>query len=137
MIFENPFSSIGFCLLSMIFMHCIADYFLQGCLSGMKQVSFWNSELKRMHATKEQKESYSCDFIAALFCHSFEWSFLVCLPLMLGGFLSGEGFFVAVLANTAVHMYVDNVKANQHIINLVQDQLAHFGQLILTIVLSI
>ena len=60
-------------LLTMIFLHIVDDYYLQGILAQMKQKKFW----------KEQApdEKYKYDYIWALIMHGFSWAFMIMLPL--------------------------------------------------------
>ena len=113
-------------LLTMIFLHIIDDYCLQGILAQMKQKKFW----------KEQApdELYKYDYIWALIMHAFSWTFMIMLPLI---FVSpiNPAFYVIFVVNLAVHAYVDNLKANKHKINLWQDQLIHLAQIILTFII--
>lgn len=41
-------------------------------------------------------------------------------------------FWILAFLNTAIHMYVDNEKANKETINLVEDQIIHLIQIFLT-----
>ena len=109
--------------LTMIFLHIVDDYYLQGILAQMKQKKFW----------KEQApdELYKYDYIWALIMHAFSWTFMIMLPLI---FVS-PAFYVIFVVNLAVHAYVDNLKANKHKINLWQDQLIHLTQIILTFII--
>ena len=113
-------------LLTMIFLHIIDDYCLQGILAQMKQKKFW----------KEQApdELYKYDYIWALIMHSFSWTFMIMLPLIFTSQI-GPAFYALFVANLAVHAYVDNLKANKHKINLWQDQLIHLAQIILTFII--
>ena len=112
--------------LTMIFLHIVDDYYLQGILAQMKQKKFW----------KEQApdELYKYDYIWALIMHAFSWTFMIMLPLI---FVSpiNPVFYVIFVVNLAVHAYVDNLKANKHKINLWQDQLIHLAQIILTFII--
>lgn len=65
----------------------------------------------------------------ALFIHSLSWSIMVILPLL---FVSSNIFFLlgALLINTTIHYTIDGNKANKFKINLIQDQLIHFAQII-------
>ena len=112
--------------LTMIFLHIVDDYYLQGILAQMKQKKFW----------KEQApdELYKYDYIWALIMHAFSWTFMIMLPLI---FVSpiNPAFYVIFVVNLAIHAYVDNLKANKHKINLWQDQLIHLAQIILTFII--
>ena len=112
--------------LTMIFLHIVDDYYLQGILAQMKQKKFW----------KEQApdELYKYDYIWAVIMHAFSWTFMIMLPLI---FVSpiNPAFYVIFVVNLAVHAYVDNLKANKHKINLWQDQLIHLAQIILTFII--
>lgn len=109
--------------LTMIFLHIVDDYYLQGILAQMKQKKFW----------KEQApdELYKYDYIWALIMHAFSWTFMIMLPLIFVSPIS-PAFYIIFVVNLAVHAYVDNLKANKHKINLWQDQLIHLAQIILT-----
>ena len=112
--------------LTMIFLHIVDDYYLQGILAQMKQKKFW----------KEQApdELYKYDYIWALIMHAFSWTFMIMLPLI---FVSpiNPAFYVIFVVNLAIHAYADNLKANKHKINLWQDQLIHLAQIILTFII--
>lgn len=65
--------------------------------------------------------------------HSMSWAFMIMLPIaIVNRFDVNNIFFVYYLMNISVHAYVDNAKANLKIINLVQDQLFHIAQIIMT-----
>lgn len=109
-------------LVLMILGHLVADFTLQGWLADGKQESWW----KKMCGGKIP-DKYKNDYIAALYCHAMYWSIFVCAP-----FYASEHFLSAIILNTTVHAIVDDLKANRKIINLVQDQLIHFVQILLT-----
>jgi len=109
----------------MILLHLVADYTLQGWLAEAKQRSWWEKQLPNVALSRTK---YKYDYLVALICHALYWSLLVCLP-----FLGCEGFGPAVLMNTLVHAGVDHLKANVKCLNLAQDQIAHLGQIILTL----
>lgn len=115
----------------MVYMHIFDDYCLQGILSSMKQKKWWEDNAP--------DELYKYDYIMALVEHAFSWSISISLPLMGYAFLNHIKFTDAALfitlsifINTAIHAYIDNLKANKHIINLIQDQAVHFIQIIFT-----
>ena len=70
---------------------------------------------------------YKYDYIAALVCHALYWSIFICAP-----FYASSHFLPAIIFNTGAHAIVDDLKANQKAINLVQDQLIHLGQILVT-----
>ena len=109
-------------IIAMLAGHLIADYTLQGWLANGKQKSWWDKAFGG-----KTPEKYRHDYIAALVCHSLCWSIVVCLPIC-----DSPHILVAVIANTIVHAVVDDLKANRHKINLVQDQLLHLVQIIFT-----
>ena len=49
--------------------------------------------------------------------------------------MSPLAYTLVIVANTLIHASVDHMKANMHKINLVQDQLIHVGQIIVTCIL--
>lgn len=109
-------------LVLMLLGHLVADYTLQGWLAGGKQKSWWAKI-----CGGKIPDRYKHDYIAALVCHSLYWSILVCSP-----FWASRHFLLAIILNTGVHAIVDDLKANQKAINLIQDQLIHIVQILLT-----
>lgn len=106
-------------ILVMILAHLIADFNLQGWLADGKQKLWWHS----MSAPKK----YRYDYIAALVCHALYWSIAICLPLWNSPMLA-----YAVISNTIIHAIVDDLKANRKKLNLIQDQLLHLAQIVVT-----
>ena len=108
-------------LMLMILCHLLADYPLQGWLAQAKSKSYWEN------ADDKNKR----DYIPALVCHCAMWGILVFLPLTF--FCDEFGWFwLALPTNIAIHYVVDNLKANKRAINLWQDQLIHFMQILVT-----
>lgn len=114
-----------FILLTMIFLHIIDDYKLQGILASMKQKKWWEEQ-------KGYKKLYEYDYIPALIEHSFSWTFMIMLPIAVV-FRFDVGWWIFVyIANTVVHAFVDDLKANRFKINLVIDQSIHIAQIVAT-----
>ena len=112
-------------LIAMIFCHIFDDYYLQGWLASAKQKMWWEKNAP--------DELYKYDYIAALFMHSFSWTFMIMLTptiyvLLVGGIWSP----VVFVANLVIHMIVDDMKANKKKINLIQDQAIHMIQILVT-----
>ena len=65
--------------------------------------------------------------------HSFSWSFMIMLPPTIALMVTG-GIWkpVLLIVNLMIHMFVDNLKANEKKINLIQDQIIHVIQVIFT-----
>ena len=114
-------------LVLMLLGHLVADYTLQGWLADGKQKSWWEKICGGVIPDK-----YKYDYIAALVCHALYWSIFVCAP-----FYASSNFMPAIVLNTATHAIVDDLKANQKKINLVQDQLIHLAQILLTFAILI
>lgn len=113
-------------LLCMIFCHIVDDYYLQGLLAKLKQKSFWE--------LNAPDKMYKYDYIAALLMHSMSWSFMIMFPLLVHfAFEPPILFMVLWIINTAVHLITDDLKANRHKINLIQDQSIHMLQIIITL----
>lgn len=111
-----------FILLSMIMCHIIADYPLQGILASMKQKKYW----------KDQDRKYRKDYIMALFMHSFSWSYIIIIPCIIYlGIYSLPSMSIYII-NIIIHMIVDDLKANRNSINLIQDQIIHLMQILIT-----
>ena len=109
-------------LFLMIFLHIIDDFCIQGIMAYMKQKSWWQE-----HPVGRQP-MYKYDYIAALFAHSFSWSFMIMLPVLLWGTWNPAIFVL----NMLLHAFVDDMKANRMRINLITDQTIHLGQILLT-----
>ncbi len=112
-------------LLIMIFLHIVDDYYLQGILANMKQKDWWNKNLPQL--------LYRYDYLWALIMHSFSWTFMIMLPIMyLNNFEVSHVFMAIFIFNTIIHGFTDNLKANVKQINLIQDQIIHIIQIIIT-----
>lgn len=114
-----------FVFILMIFCHIVDDYYLQGWLASAKQKQWWKDNAP--------DKLYRFDYIWALLMHSFSWSFMIMLPIAISqGFDVNWVFGLMLVINTAVHAFVDDLKANKHIINLWVDQVCHMIQIIYT-----
>ena len=111
-------------LVLMLLGHLISDYTLQGWLADGKQKSWWN---KVCGGKVLEQYKYRHDYIAALVCHALYWSIFICAP-----FYASSWFLVAIILNSAAHAIIDDLKANRFKLNLIQDQLLHLGQILLT-----
>lgn len=117
--------SKAFAVLLMVFFHITDDYYLQGWLASAKQKKYWQENAP--------EKMYKYDYIWALLMHSVSWSFMIMLPIaVINGFDIGIAFLVAFIINSAVHAFVDNLKANKRKINLWIDQIIHLCQIALT-----
>lgn len=118
-------------LLTMIFLHIIDDYYLQGWLASAKQKSWWKNNAP--------DDLYKHDYIMALFMHSFSWTFMIMLVptiyvLNITSNINSATFGILAffIINLIMHMITDDKKANRKEINLIQDQLVHLAQIIWT-----
>ena len=119
-------------LILMFFCHIIDDFVLQDKFTYLKQKSWW---IKACKDDGLPFDKYKNDYKMALFEHSLEWSIAIILPIIFLYNVSGWILLLSVIINTIIHYIVDNAKANQLRLNLIQDQLAHFIQIIVTWVL--
>lgn len=118
--------------LFMIACHIFDDFHLQGCLADMKQKSWWDAQTS--------DPFYRDDYKMALLSHAFSWSFAIHVPFIVFYFFSNlppvKGLaafiFVSCMINTVVHAFIDDLKANKKKLNLVQDQLFHIIQILIT-----
>lgn len=115
-----------FILFAMLFCHLLDDYKLQGILANMKQRDWWRENAPQ--------SLYENDYKIALIEHAFSWSFSISVPLVIVAFVQRNDILLAFCIgsyffNTVMHAFIDDLKANQHAINLIQDQLAHFVQI--------
>lgn len=115
--------------LLMIFCHLIDDFVLQNKFSYLKQKSWW---VKACREDGLPFDKYKNDYKMALFEHALEWSIAITLPIMI--FVNCPGWLLILLVtlNTIFHLLIDNMKANQLRLNLIQDQLLHFVQIVIT-----
>lgn len=109
----------------MIFCHIVDDYYLQGWLASAKQKSWWEKNAP--------DKMYEHDYLAALFMHSFSWSFMIMLvPTIYIVVCGGTWSPIVFIVNLVIHMIVDDMKANKKKINLIQDQTMHMIQILAT-----
>ena len=114
-------------LFSMLFFHLLDDFKLQGILINMKQRSWWEKNAP--------DDLYKNDYIIALIEHAFSWTFMIHIPVILyhihfGIFLPIHYYLLVFLLNWILHIITDHLKANEHAINLVADQLIHIIQIV-------
>ena len=120
--------NIAFTLLLMIFLHIVDDYYLQGVLANMKQKQWWQDNAPA--------SLYRYDYIIALMMHSMSWAFMIMLPIAIKMSFDVGGLFVgAWVINAIIHGVIDDLKANKHKINLIQDQSVHMIQIVLTVII--
>lgn len=123
---------IWFVLICMIFFHILDDYHLQGNMKNMKQKDWWRNQ-------SEYNFFYHNDYKAVLLCHGLSWSFMIMLPMIVYQFLvcgTFNNLFLAMFVVQAIiHAFFDDLKANKHSINLVQDQFLHLVQIIFSFLL--
>lgn len=116
-------------LLAMLFCHIVDDYYLQGWLASAKQKSWWDKNAP--------DKLYKNDYIMALFEHAFSWTFMIMLVPTIYTYhnlcnLSFKLYILLFGINWVIHCIVDDYKTNKKKINLIQDQLIHFAQIIIT-----
>lgn len=117
-----------FTFLLMIFLHIVDDYYLQGVLANMKQKQWWQDNAPA--------SLYRYDYIVALIMHSMSWAFMIMLPIAIKMSFDIGGLFIGVwIVNAIIHGVVDDLKANKHKINLIQDQSVHMVQIVLTAII--
>ena len=113
-------------LFIMLFLHIVDDYYLQGVLAKLKQKSFWEENYP--------DPQYKNDYVIALLEHGFSWTFMVMLPALVWMFYYNDFhpwlYALYFALNMILHASIDNNKANLKIINLWQDQLWHFCQVV-------
>lgn len=116
-------------LMSMLFFHVLDDYCLQGILASMKQKSWWKENAP--------DAMYRRDYISALIAHAFSWAFMIMIPVCWAYVddVNPWSYAAIIIANTLIHAYVDHLKANERKINLIQDQLVHVVQIVITCIL--
>lgn len=114
----------------MVLLHILDDFVLQkATLCNLKQRDWWEREV----GTKERGMPlmYKNDYIMALVIHALSWSIMIHLPLFIFD-IKWYLLITSVACNCLIHCIVDDAKANLKSINLIQDQLIHFGQIGIT-----
>ena len=116
-------------LLFMIFCHIVDDYYLQGWLASAKQKSWWEKNCSNV--------LYQNDYIMALIMHAFSWTFMIHIPIIIYLFYYNINiniciFIIIFLLNWFIHAFIDHLKANLFKINLIQDQIIHIIQILIT-----
>ena len=145
-------------ILMCILLHLFADYTLQGWLASGKQKLWWEDQINKMlemykvqigyngeldplknkqrvdNEHQRLKRKYGCDWAMAMFEHSFYWTLVTFAPIIFFTRINDWVILGVVVANTIFHCVVDDLKANKFAINLVDDQMFHFAQIIFTCV---
>lgn len=115
-------------LFTMIFLHLVDDYYLQGILAKLKQKSWWEENAP--------DSLYKYDYIVALVEHAFSWTFMIMLPITIKMVVDNNiltiYWCIAFIVNLCIHAIVDHLKANDKKINLIIDQTIHICQIIIT-----
>lgn len=112
-----------------LFTHSVYDFHIQGILANLKQKKWWMENV----FVKGFDHKYEYDYLAALATHGFEWSVAMHLPLIFFWNVDLVLLISSILMNTIVHCVVDDLKCNRFKINLIEDQLIHFIQVVLTV----
>ena len=119
--------------ITILFFHIIADYNLQGILGQMKTVRFWKDLKERESKRQDGFKIHEKDWIMAMAEHSFMWSFIVHLPIMIFYTINPITILSSICINTCFHFIIDSLKASTNTINLLIDQLFHMAQLMFII----
>lgn len=113
-------------LFAMIFFHIMDDFVLQRDLALYKQKQWWKENYP--------EKLYENDYITALLIHSFSWTFMIHIPVVLFTYnnLNIAYFAMSFFINAVIHAITDDIKANKRKISLTADQLIHLLQITLT-----
>lgn len=120
-------------LAGMVWAHTWADYVLQhACLHELKCKSWWQE-----HANQQR---YRNDYKVALLMHCIQWTGAVLAPIAaiiifcydINTPMIGLLFLAAFVSNTIGHYYLDDAKANRYMTNLIEDQVWHMVQVVIT-----
>jgi len=125
----------------MILCHVIDDFVLQPiCLSKLKQKDWWfDNVFKDYNGNYDwrKQEKGKNDYKMALLMHSLSWSAMILLPFMFFSEISGSVLYWLFMINAFIHYIIDDLKCNEKKLNLMQDQLIHLGQILLTFLIII
>lgn len=112
-------------ILIMLLLHFFSDFTLQGLLIELKQKKWWEEMLPKYGLKDLGKYRY--DYIAGITCHSLYWALITFLPL-----ISYEVWPGIVITQAIAHGIIDDLKANRGKLNLIEDQLLHLAQIVIT-----
>lgn len=112
-------------------LHLIADFCLQGILANMKQRSWWEEQFEKFNVDEKHRELYKDDWEVGLYCHAMMWSIITFFPLMF--LVNSTIFSLIIVTNMFIHRVVDDLKANEKIFSLFNDQVMHFLQVMITV----
>ena len=131
---EYVWANVVVLIISMLVLHVIADFHLQGCLADLKQKRWWMDNV----FSKGFNHKYDKDYLAALAMHGLEWSIIVHIPVFWLAWThlpdTSTRYLIllaSVLIQAVLHAVIDDLKCNRYKLNLIQDQMLHIGQLIL------
>lgn len=123
-----------FILITMILLHVLEDFHLQGILANMKQKSWWDKQIVDFPPKKANK--YRKDYVISLMVHSLENAIFVTLPIIINDLYytftvnKDNSLWIAWLLDIWLiayfHYWIDDLKCNKMKINLIVDQLLHF-----------
>ena len=123
-----PFRLIFYLVLGL---HFFADFNLQiqGGLNKFKCKEWW----RKIAPDKKYRNDYKC----AMLIHSLFWAIVTFLPLLLLKpiTVASDLYIGAIVVNAPIHYVIDEVKANQRLINLWTDQILHLIQIVITLAL--
>lgn len=131
---QHVLSTPGKLFALVLALHHLADYNLQGALCHLKQESFWRKACRECEWCSETVafRKYGRDYRAGLACHALYWTLVTYAPLIFHPLTPSAFAWGLIIANSAFHYWVDDLKANRWRINLVQDQLLHLAQICVT-----
>lgn len=113
---------VGSLFLICLLLHFISDFNLQGMLGNLKQKVWWEKNYPQ--------PMYKRDYITSGIIHALYWSIFTFLP-----FCFKPSFLYVVCANSIVHYIIDTVKANRLRFSLTTDQIFHFSQIGITVMI--
>ena len=122
--------------LLVLLLHFYSDFNLQigAKLDSMKQKIWWRRQFNKLKMDAVDAKRYRYDFKCALLIHALVWSILTFAPLIY--FTKNVvGILAIVVVNALTHAWIDDVKANEYVLNLIEDQVMHIIQIALTVFL--
>ena len=106
-------------------------------IADLKKAAGDNESLNKQLSDLQTK--YNDDYKIAMLLHSFSWSVITFMPvfIMYRGHLGLGDWQAGVIigVNSMIHYWIDDKKCNWRSINLVQDQILHLLQILLTLLI--
>lgn len=121
-------------LFTMIFLHIVGEFYLQGMLAKMKKKRWWYRH--------EPEDGGRYNHIAALIIHGYSWSFIVHLPftgliVLCDMFDCMAVLSLSLLSHAVLHALLANDRINHDFLDFADEQACHVAQVFIVWVTAV